>query len=550
MSNLDECLKYLKNIEKSVEEFYILDVNPEKLFEKCEIIKKSVQVILSGDLVPFCHHQRAQSIITRVETCMIKILNYLTKHGGSLKQNQGNTVQWIDVASAFKNRIKTGAIVNLSHKDINKFFTDAKKLFMLKIKDSLKENKSIKVNTNLLTKFKKYSNNEEILDMKNFSTKNVEILQSTDLKNWFNENVKESINKKIDEFQDGSSGWTIQSIINLEVNINKFNPLRGNSYIELPLWIKKKNACINVENFNDKKCFMWSILSALYPQKKNSCRVSKYIPYENELNFNGIDDAVSLAQIPRFEKLNQISINVYGLEFLKNKYEVYPLYLTSDYKKRHVNLLLIEKNYSNTDSIDLKFHYVWIKDLSRLIKSQVTKHHDKLHVCDRCLHFFYSKEKLNNHFEECKKINNCKIRLPNPENSTVRFKNYKNKLTVPFVIYADCECLLLPVKDNNILENNTQVLQKHEIFSIGYYLKCSYDESLSRYNSYRGLNATKWFAKELENISFEVQKIHTSYKKWMTLPSKKNMNLKLLQNVTYVKIVLVKIKQNTEIIVI
>ena len=41
----------------------------------------------------------------------------------------------------------------------------------------------------------------------------------------------------------------------------KFNQLGGSSYIELPEWIKKKRACINIEN-KDNRCFLYSILRA------------------------------------------------------------------------------------------------------------------------------------------------------------------------------------------------------------------------------------------------------------------------------------------------
>ena len=50
------------------------------------------------------------------------------------------------------------------------------------------------------------------------------------------------------------AGRSILSILNLVVNIYKFNPMRGSSYIDLPPFIKNKKACINVEN-KDDECF-------------------------------------------------------------------------------------------------------------------------------------------------------------------------------------------------------------------------------------------------------------------------------------------------------
>ena len=62
--------------------------------------------------------------------------------------------------------------------------------------------------------------------------------------------------------------------------------MRGSAYVDLPPFIKKKEACINVRN-NDE-CFKWAILSALHPVSKNADRVSCYYSYKDELNFDGI----------------------------------------------------------------------------------------------------------------------------------------------------------------------------------------------------------------------------------------------------------------------
>jgi len=57
-------------------------------------------------------------------------------------------------------------------------------------------------------------------------------------------------------------------MVNLTLNINELNPMRGSSWIPLPPLIEYKHACINVKN-DDNKCFRWAVLSALYPMKKD-----------------------------------------------------------------------------------------------------------------------------------------------------------------------------------------------------------------------------------------------------------------------------------------
>ena len=238
-------------------------------------------------------------------------------------------------------------------------------------------------------------------------------------------------------------------------------------------------------------------MSALHPvnRRDSNYRVSKYKKYESELNFTGIDFPVALKDLAEFEQQNNISVNVYGLTRKKKwKFNTVPLHLTSQKREIHVNLLRVEdyylNEYDNLDDYDddegnepLNFHYVWIKNLSRLVNNQFSSNRHKKHICDRCSHYFTSEIKLINHETDCKKMNRCKIILPEEGQNIVEFKNCNNKEKVPFVIYADYECFLRPVNESQERNSNTEVFERHELFDIGYYLKCSYDESLSGYHS-------------------------------------------------------------------
>ena len=92
------------------------------------------------------------------------------------------------------------------------------------------------------------------------------------------------------------------------------------------------------------------------------------------LNLADIEFPITFKDISKFENLNNISINVYGIE---NK-QVLPLRLTSDKKDKHVNLLYMQD--SHNDNIK---HFAWIKNLSRLVSSQLSKKKNKKYFCDR-----------------------------------------------------------------------------------------------------------------------------------------------------------------------
>lgn len=313
-------------------------------------------------------------------------------------------------------------------------------------------------------------------------------------------------------------GWSLDNIKYLDLNINKFNPVKASSYIPLPKTLKWKRAIVNVEN-NDQCCFAWSIISALYPSDVNSNRMGSYPHFSNILNFTNIEFPMKLKDIKKFEILNNISVNVYGLEKIKQHpfFEIVgPLHYTNSKRRIHVNLLLI------SDETNENYHYCWIKDMSRLISSQINKEGHKKFFCDGCLMYFTSENKLNSHQQ--RDCNHIKTKIPTtdlkenkfgksvPEN-ILQFQNFEKQIKVPFVVYADFECYLKEIDHeipNNMSSSFTVNTCKHVPYAFSYFIKCSYDNSLSKLEHYVGLNAASEFCKRLEQ---DVQNIYHNHLK-------------------------------------
>ena len=429
-----------------------------------------------------------------------------------------NNVSWEEIETAFQGRLKTGAIVNLQHLNLREFLADANEEFAARIDDVLARENSVKVNCVLEGEYRIVKDGEEVLESKSFYTRNAVIMQTTDLNAWFNENVRDPLLVKVEEFQGQNSGWTLHRYVSLNVYINKYNPMRGSRHIELPGPIEKRRACINVRNENDEECFKWAVLSALYPAKSNSSRVRSYSVHAGKLNWDNLIFPVTPGQINLFEDANDISVNVFILQYRKGTYTVAPFRVSTmkNEARRHVNLLLIQNHYYDEDepikqveeettvNEPFRFHYVWIKDLPKLLSPQLSKHQHKIFVCDRCLHFFHSKDKLTAHEVDCANLDVCRLVLPTPEKNILKFKNFKYQEKVPFVVYADFECLLIPQEEEEEEEemssSNTKVTQIHEACSVGYYVKCSFNDDLSFYECYRGREPAAWFAGKLSEL--------------------------------------------------
>ena len=82
---------------------------------------------------------------------------------------------------------------------------------------------------------------------------------------------------------------------------------------------------------------------------------------------------------------------------------VYPLRISEYVHKRetHVNSLLFSEGETQ--------HYCWIKNESRLLSNQTTKHNGERYFCFRCLNGFPSTESLAKRKEYCKRHKSVKI---------------------------------------------------------------------------------------------------------------------------------------------
>lgn len=404
------------------------------------------------------------------------------------------------IATAFKNRIITYRL-NSSQKHeylTPELFLDDKRNDVIKIiKLSLLKNICIKVNFELFAYFVLVHTSEQ--QLKSFNTKYEIVYNNTDFNDIYFK-LRDTCKNKLSEFEHCESGWSLVSISHLEVNINKYTPMRGGSYLELPKIIRNNKSCLNIRN-NDEYCFLWSIAAALYPSKINVCRTSSYPHFTSIFNTEGMTFPPSPKDIKLFEINNpMLSVNVYGID---DKCKITgPLYVTNSRKNKHVNLLYFERNN--------KSHYCLIKDLIRLIKRQVSQHKGELFLCETCLQFFASRKKYESHY--CTKILTV---LPN-KNSVLQFKNYERQQKIHFVIYADFESLLLNFKDDNASKHTTKN-KLHQPSCFAYYVCCSYDSNLNKFVTYRGLDCVEVFIKSLIKEAKLINEIVNTKKSMKTM---------------------------------
>ncbi|KYN28570.1 hypothetical protein ALC57_02011 [Trachymyrmex cornetzi] len=367
----------------------------------------------------------------------------------------GHGLRWREIETAFESRILTAAVINTNYVEPRRFLEDSCEIVLERVQCIMQRYDAIKMNTVFNGEFVAGDKRAN----KSIATRNYELYRYTALCEWYVTRVVEPILASLEEFQERENGWALLRILNLAVNANKLNPLRAGCHIKRLREIMLKTAVINVQS-TDNACFAWSVVATLHPAQKHVQRESSYPHYSTVLNLAGIEFPMTLSQIKKFEALNDISINVYAIEK-----GIVPVRLTDRKRSKHVNLLYVED-----DSVG---HFALIKDLSRLVSSQINKKEHKKYFCDS------TSAKLEIHTEDCGKLNDCAIRLPSEDDKWLSFRNHCRKERVPFVVYADLECALENI--NKDPTSATHTYQHHNVFSIGYYVHCSYDSSLSDY---------------------------------------------------------------------
>ncbi|XP_076638206.1 uncharacterized protein LOC143350178 [Colletes latitarsis] len=384
-----------------------------------------------------------QSLVARI--AQLEGLKYSLR-GRFVREGAGHSstgLLWREIDTAFDSRVLTGVVLNSNYIKPRTFLQDAETIVLEHVRDTLRKHRILKVNMVFNDEFVAGGKHA----CKSINTRNCELFHTSDLQEWYQRCIVEPTLTSLEEFQERDSGWALTRIMNLTVNVNKYNPLRAGCHIKLPQELSLKKATISVQS-QDNACFAWAVVAAFHPAKKYPERPSSYPDYASVLNVQGIEFPMSLGHIGKFERLNNISINVYSFEEkMKKGPTVFPLHLTSQKRDRYVNLLYTP----NQEHGDVG-HFACIKDLSRLVGMQLRRHKAKKFICDRCMCYFESAEKLEVHSLDCGQINNCTILLHSEGNNLLNFSNHDRKERFPFVVYADLECIIAKTLDNQALD--------------------------------------------------------------------------------------------------
>ena len=416
------------------------------------------------------------------------------------KISQTNFQQWLRVW------IMDISITNPNNKDIFMFRDENKEKYIDLIQSEVKNLGSIKVSFGLKVNFQT-ERNGELQEMSHYFKE--------DQPHVFTTKDREPIEEKYEEFMDRirgeienwsaqGSGWDIESIELAYINVAKYVPLRGGSYLPLPAKLANKKAIVNVKN-KDNECLKWALRAALYPPKDgvHPERPSKYNPQNDWINYDNIDFPTPLKQIDNLEKQNQnLAINVFGWE--KETVIVHRISRKEKSVKR-INLMLIESGERQ--------HYCWVKRVSALLFDKAIN--NKTFYCMLCLSRFTKAHVLVEHEKHCNGVNGRPTRIEMPEegNNNLTFKNYHKQMKAPYVIYADFEAVVRKFKgcergpdyiNKNKTKCYTDKTEHHEACGYSFVVVRS-DGQVTGPIVYRGENAVRSFLERLVIVKDKIR---------------------------------------------
>ena len=163
----------------------------------------------------------------------------------------------VQTETALNNVFKTFEVNGLENVDLNAYLHMTALLIEKQLKEELKKEKSLKIETPVMINLAKRSDDKISYKNPYFRSGVQYINSSTNIPETF-EIMKQRMIELFENFTYEGSGWIFQNIDCLFLNVDKNVPLNGSSYIDLPKEIKTKKAVINVQN-KDNRCFEYAI---------------------------------------------------------------------------------------------------------------------------------------------------------------------------------------------------------------------------------------------------------------------------------------------------
>ena len=114
--------------------------------------------------------------------------------------------------------------------------------------------------------------------------------------------------------------------------------------------------------------------------------------------------------------------------------------------------------------------------------------------------------------------------MPTKDNNIIKYNQGEKSIKLPFVVYADLECLLekMSTCQNILNESSTTEINKHVPSGYSLFTHCSFDKTKNKLDYYRSKDCMKTFCKDLREHATKV--IHNEKKKMIPLTTEEKIH--------------------------
>ena len=233
--------------------------------------------------------------------------------------------------------------------------------------------------------------------------------------------------------------------------------------------------------------------------------MSKLKSFINNYDWKDIKFSSHSKDWKKLEQNNKtIALNILFATY--NTEQIRPAYISKyNYiRDNQVILLMIIDGDKRRNGVK-NWHYLTVKSISRLLRG-ITSNHDGDFYCLNCFHSYTTEKKLKKHQKICKDHDFCHVKMPNENNKILKYNPGEKSLKVPFIIYADLECLLQKIDtcQNNPEKSYTEKKAKHKPSGYSLVTCCSFDKSKTEWNYYRGKDCMEMFCKDLRDQAMKI----------------------------------------------
>ena len=132
----------------------------------------------------------------------------------------------------------------------------------------------------------------------------------------------------LDIWTNHGSGWIIDWVDNIAIEICNYEPVAAGSYFKIPEELNhSRKGLINTQNHNDNKCFKWYHVRLINPKKSHpERRANEDKEIEAILDYNSITFPTDARHYDIIEKIFNINVNV----FIYENHRIRPLQISKN----------------------------------------------------------------------------------------------------------------------------------------------------------------------------------------------------------------------------